>query len=597
MKKTAFVVGVWMMTSSSLAFYAQHYLNDNADQALRGFKIMPTSVLAKRGALNPKFPENALLIKRVQAYSADTQQYNTSYYQYYQGVRVLDGEITLHESKKSSPENRGASQKKVSGQLVNNIEMSASELERLKTPENIDAALASAKVYFLRKRSGIQWDFSHDHSEVIIKKQGGKLVSLYEVSFYATAQDEMPVHFNAFLDPKQNNKMINTWNGIENFSDSGPGGNDKTKEYHYGVNGIPPLDVDQKSSRCEMADKINHFRVVDMSKQNPSLANYYDYTKPFLYRCKSESRDIDHFYGAYSPADDAYFFGHLVQRAYQEWFQTKVLDLPEVVLRVHFRYSKDKPMDNAFWDSVSATMNFGDGTPSASSGMTIEDNFADGSERGRLGFYPFVSLEITGHEMSHGFTSSHSDLQYHDESGALNEAFSDMAGMMALAYMRENVPVLYEAIYHTPDMVWSIGSTIVRSSNPNAALRYIDRPARDGVSAECYQLVPNCLISYQDVVLYATNEVDEDNRQSFIVHHGSGVYNRFFYNLANTPGWDIKKAFNLMLKSNRDGYWGENSDFQQAACQTLLAASDLAYDTAAVRKAFRSVGIDTQSCQ
>jgi Zn-dependent metalloprotease len=81
------------------------------------------------------------------------------------------------------------------------------------------------------------------------------------------------------------------------------------------------------------------------------------------------------------------------------------------------------------------------------------------------------------------------------------------------------------------------------------------------------------------------------------VHKASGVYNRFFYLLANSPGWDIKKAFNLMLVSNRDGYWGENSGFQLAACQTLVAAFDLGYETTAIRNAFTNVGIDTRHCR
>jgi vibriolysin len=197
--------------------------------------------------------------------------------------------------------------------------------------------------------------------------------------------------------------------------------------------------------------------------------------------------------------------------------------------------------------------------------------------------------------MSHGFTSTHANLQYHDESGSLNESFSDMAAMAAIAYLRDKVPTLYSAIYHSPAMVWSLGSRITRNPDPNAALRYYDRPARDGRSAECYQPVPNCLISYQDVY-HDASTLGESRRQGYIVHHGSGVYNRFFYTLANTPGWDIQRAFGLMLTCNRDGYWGENTDFQQAACQTLLAASDLAYDTAAVRNAFATVGIRTDSC-
>ena len=38
------------------------------------------------------------------------------------------------------------------------------------------------------------------------------------------------------------------------------------------------------------------------------------------------------------------------------------------------------------------------------------------------------SLDIVAHELTHGVTSSSSNLIYMNESGALNEAFSDIMG-------------------------------------------------------------------------------------------------------------------------------------------------------------------------
>lgn len=585
MKKLFLLVAVWCFTSESYAFNVHRYLNENADQNLQDFQILSPHSLTQRAISHNNVPQNALIIKRDKTYLPDTQQYSTSYYQYYNGVRVLDGEITIHESTHVSQ--RGVPERKVIGQLLQDINIKAEELERLKTPEHLDRALSTAKNRFLQKHSGVHWEINNEVVQLVLKKQDGKIAPFYEVSFYASADDEVPVSYHALLDPNQQNKIIKAWNDVKNFSDSGPGGNERTKEYHYGAGGIPSLNVNGRSSTCVMEDTASHIVVVDMNKVNPGSNSYHDYVRPFSYKCNSENRDTNIFYGAFSPADDAYFFGHIVQTVYKDWFQTAVLDLPKIVLRVHYAKKKSQPYENAFWDPVSATMNFGDGS------VVSTQN----TDRGRLSFYPFVALDITGHEMSHGFTSAHSNLQYSDESGALNEAFSDMAGAVSNAYLRETYPALYEANYHTNQMVWTIGGTIIRSPNSNLAMRYFDRPARDRVSAECYLPVSNCVINYQNIAEFASTEIeDEDDRNNFLVHHGSGVYNRFFYILSNTPGWDIKKAFNLMLKCNRDGYWNEYTDFQQAACYTLLAASDLAYNTGDVRNAFNQVGIDTLGC-
>ena len=52
-------------------------------------------------------------------------------------------------------------------------------------------------------------------------------------------------------------------------------------------------------------------------------------------------------------------------------------------------------------------------------------NFGDGvCDR----MYPVTSADIVAHEIAHGFTQYTSGLVYSDESGAMNEAFSDMAG-------------------------------------------------------------------------------------------------------------------------------------------------------------------------
>jgi Zn-dependent metalloprotease len=54
---------------------------------------------------------------------------------------------------------------------------------------------------------------------------------------------------------------------------------------------------------------------------------------------------------------------------------------------------------------------------------------------GWLNNVPFASLDIVGHELTHGVTQYTSNLYYRNESGALNESFSDIFGTMIEFYV------------------------------------------------------------------------------------------------------------------------------------------------------------------
>ncbi|MGV9281748.1 M4 family metallopeptidase [Streptomyces sp. NPDC003730] len=148
--------------------------------------------------------------------------------------------------------------------------------------------------------------------------------------------------------------------------------------------------------------------------------------------------------------------------------------------RVHYgtRYN------NAFWDDTCFCMTYGDG---------------DGTTMG-----PLVSLDVAGHEMSHGVTSKTAALTYSGESGGLNEATSDIFGTL----------VEWHADNSADPGDYLIGEKVVRGGFGRTALRYMDRPSRDGSSADCWD----------------TSLGDLD------VHYSSGVANHFAYLLAEGSG-------------------------------------------------------------
>ncbi|MFF7068148.1 M4 family metallopeptidase [Streptomyces pseudovenezuelae] len=148
--------------------------------------------------------------------------------------------------------------------------------------------------------------------------------------------------------------------------------------------------------------------------------------------------------------------------------------------RVH--YGND--YNNAFWDDSCFCMTYGDG---------------DGTQLG-----PLVSLDVAGHEMSHGVTSKTAALTYSGESGGLNEATSDIFGTLVEFYAGNSSD--------TGDYL--IGEKIVRSGFGRDALRYMDKPSKDGSSADSWSS--------------SVGNLD--------VHYSSGVANHFAYLLAEGSG-------------------------------------------------------------
>ncbi len=105
--------------------------------------------------------------------------------------------------------------------------------------------------------------------------------------------------------------------------------------------------------------------------------------------------------GGYSPLNDGHFFGTKVVEMYEEWYDGSPLKSTPLQVKVHW----GTDFVNARWDGQSTL--FGDGNSTV---------------------HPMTSLGIVAHEVSHGVTEQSSGLLYWQESGALNEAFSDMAG-------------------------------------------------------------------------------------------------------------------------------------------------------------------------
>ncbi|TWG14460.1 M4 family metallopeptidase [Actinoplanes teichomyceticus] len=210
---------------------------------------------------------------------------------------------------------------------------------------------------------------------------------------------------------------------------------------------------------------------------------------------------------------------------------------------------------NASWNDSCVCMMFGDG---------------DGTRKA------FTSLDDVAHETAHGLTFRTADLVYQGESGALNEATSDI--FATLVEFAANNPA------DEPDYL------ISEMTGPQP-LRWMDEPTRDVKSVSCWSP--------------SVKDLD--------VHRSSGVANKFFYTLAVGSGstrWGSSTpcggaapvtgigndAAGAIWYRALTTYMVSNTDFAGARQATLQAATDLygpdSAERSAVRAAWLAVGVD-----
>ncbi|BCL27627.1 M4 family metallopeptidase [Streptomyces aurantiacus] len=137
---------------------------------------------------------------------------------------------------------------------------------------------------------------------------------------------------------------------------------------------------------------------------------------------------------------------------------------------------------NAFWDDDCFCMTYGDGTSST---------------------HALTSLDVAGHEMSHGVTSNTAGLDYSGESGGLNEATSDIFGTGVEFYAANSSDV----------GDYLIGEEI-NINGDGTPLRYMDEPDQDGGSADSWY----------------------SGLGNLDVHYSSGPANHMFYLLSEGSG-------------------------------------------------------------
>ncbi len=428
---------------------------------------------------------------------------NHRYVQTFRGLPIFGEHVVVNED--ASGNVRTLFGQKVAG-LASEIPSRAVRLNKAR-------ALRIAKSAGLGTDVGFMRTANEKADLMVFIGDDGRAHRAYVVTYFAdTLAGGAPTRPTVVVDA-DSGAVLSQWDNLQHaLVGTGPGGNAKTGQYEYGTN-FGFMDVTQSGTTCTM----NNTNVKTVNLNGGTTG-----TTAFSYACPRNT--VKAINGAFSPLNDAHFFGGVIYNMYQAYMGQAPLTF-QLTMRVHYSTN----YENAFWDG--SAMTFGDGATT---------------------FYPLVSLDVASHEVSHGYTSQNSNLTYSGQSGGINEAYSDIAGEAA-EYFNKG----------TNDFL--VGSDIFKA---NGALRYMANPPQDGRS-----------------IGNAANYT-----AGMDVHYSSGVYNKAFYTLATTAGWNTQKAFQVFARAN-DLYWTASTDFNQGACGVQTAATDLGYTVANVTAAFTAVGV------
>lgn len=235
---------------------------------------------------------------------------------------------------------------------------------------------------------------------------------------------------------------------------------------------------------------------------------------------------------------------------YWEMLSRNSIDDQGMPLNGHVHYGRK--YNNAFWDGQ--RMVFGDGDGVLTNRFTI-------------------SVDIMGHELTHGVTEKEAQLIYYAQSGALNESISDVYGSLVKQYTRGKQAA--------EDADWLIGEGLLMEEVNGVALRSMKDPGSAFEGDE----QPGHMRDY-------VNTLEDDGG----VHINSGIPNKAFYLAASgIGGFAGEKAGPIWYATLRDPRLKPNASFVQFARLTIVNAEILfpgGREDRIIRNAWRQVGID-----
>ena len=230
-------------------------------------------------------------------------------------------------------------------------------------------------------------------------------------------------------------------------------------------------------------------------------------------------------------ATDAHWGAEMTYDFFMSSFGRNSIDGNGFMLRSYVHY--DNNYNNAFWDGQRMTYGDGNGT----------------------NYTPLTAIDVAGHEIAHGLTTFSANLVYQNQSGALNESFSDIFGAAIEHYARPS------------QWSWRIGEDMT----PNGqGIRNMANPGQFG-----------------DPDTYQGNNWYTGTNDNGGVHTNSGVQNKWYYILTvgETGTNDLGNAYNVAAQGwtkssaiafrNLTVYLTSGSTYADARFYAIQSATDL----------------------
>ncbi|WP_129629439.1 M4 family metallopeptidase [Candidatus Oscillochloris fontis] len=184
------------------------------------------------------------------------------------------------------------------------------------------------------------------------------------------------------------------------------------------------------------------------------------------------------------------------------------------------------------------------------------------------------ALDVISHEFTHGVIETSAGLIYENQSGALNESYADVFGVLI------------------DDDDWTVGEDVIKSPPyPVPYLRSMEDPSAGG---KYNARKPLASIGQPTTMREYANLPNTRRSDNGGVHVNSGIPNHVAFLVAQALG---REEMGQIYYRTLTQYLSPGADFQDAADATAQAAADLygEDEAAAVRAAFAQVGITTGS--
>ncbi|GAA0740728.1 M4 family metallopeptidase [Clostridium oceanicum] len=297
------------------------------------------------------------------------------------------------------------------------------------------------------------------------------------------------------------------------------------------LNGTVPINLTYKDGKYYLKDSEKNVYLYDI---NNSWLCLYNFPKSYILGASNLVEDTDNRFTnkEQTTAVDGYVNLSKTYDYYKDKLNRHSIDNKD--MNVEGFVHAGENYNNAFWRDDLGSMFFGDGDGEIFSPLS-------------------KSLDVVGHELSHGVTSKESKLAYENESGALNEAFSDIMGA---AIEGEDFQIGEDC--YTPKIQGDTMRDMKDPSRGNQPAHMKDYQHSPNTQAGDWGGVhKNCGIINHAAYLIADGIEKTGEKNS------KDVMAKLFYK-ANCKLWDettnFSKCRNDLIKVTKDLY-GENSNY------------------------------------